>query len=274
MCLIGLALDADPRFPLVVAANRDEFFDRPTAALDWWRASAEGPWLLGGRDLMAGGTWLGLSDRCRIGMLTNVRDPLRQHAEAASRGALVTAWLEGRDPLTQRHNPYNLIGGDLCGGPWWVRSDRDSATRPIPPGLHALSNAALNTPWPKARRLKSAMAHALNAAGDAASLEQALWTLLDDRTPPADEDLPDTGVGRELERMLSPVFIRTPDGRYGTRSSTVIIGQRIDGDARWRVDVVERTHDRRGCAVEERRVTLDGWPQLDGDRPPPTVRRL
>jgi uncharacterized protein with NRDE domain len=274
MCLIGLALDADPRFPLVVAANRDEFFDRPTAALDWWRASPDGPWLLGGRDLMAGGTWLGLSNRGRIGMLTNVRDPLRQNADAASRGALVTAWLEGEDPVTQRHNPYNLVGGDLAGGAWWVRSDSDSAPQPIAPGLHALSNAALNTPWPKARRLQAAMAHALHAADDVASLEQALWALLDDRKPPADDELPDTGVGPDLERMLSPVFISTPDGRYGTRSSTLIVGQRLDSGARWRVDVVERTHDRRGRAVEERRVTLDGWPQRDGERPPITVQRL
>jgi uncharacterized protein with NRDE domain len=274
MCLIGLALDADPRFPLVVAANRDEYFERPTSALDWWRASPTGPWLLGGRDLMAGGTWLALSDSGRIGMLTNVRDPARHRSDAASRGALVTAWLEAQESVTQLHNPYNLIGGDLEGGPWWVRSDRDSAPRPIAPGVHALSNAALNTPWPKARRLQSAMAHALNAAGDAASLEQALWTLLDDRTPPTDDELPDTGVGRDLERMLSPVFISTPDGRYGTRSSTLIVSQRIDGDARWRVSVVERTHDRGGHAVEERRVTLEGWPQRDGERPPVSVQRL
>jgi uncharacterized protein with NRDE domain len=274
MCLIGLALDADARFPLVVAANRDEYFDRPTAALDWWRASAAGPWLLGGRDLTAGGTWLGLSPSGRIGMLTNVRDPARHRPDAASRGALVTAWLEGRDAPANGHNPFNLVGGDLRSGHWWVRSDLDAAPRPIEPGLHALSNAALNTPWPKARRLNAALAHALNTAGGVPELEQALWTLLDDRTAPTDDELPDTGVGRDLERMLAPVFISTPEGRYGTRSSTLIIGERVADNAGWRLRVIERTHDRGGRAIEERRVTLDDWPRRDGERPPPTLQRL
>jgi uncharacterized protein with NRDE domain len=274
MCLIGLALDADPRFPLVVAANRDECFERPTAALDWWRTTPEGPWWLGGRDLTAGGTWLGLSEHGRIGMLTNVRDPARQRPDAASRGALVTAWLDGHETAERRHNPYNLVGGDLRSGRWWVRSDLDRAPRTIPAGLHALSNAALNTPWPKARRLNAALAHALNAAVDGPSLVQALWVLLADSTPATDDELPDTGVGRELERMLSPVFVRTSDGRYGTRSSTLIIGERIDAGGHWRLHVAERTHDRQGRAVEQRSVTLDRWLQHGGERAPVLSRAL
>jgi uncharacterized protein with NRDE domain len=275
MCLIGLALDADPRFPLVVAANRDEFFDRPTAALDWWCATPDGPWLLGGRDLTAGGTWLGLSQGGRVGMLTNVRDPARQRADAASRGGLVTAWLEGRDMGVAPYNPYNLVGGDLHDGRWWVRSDRDSAPVTITPGLHVLSNAALNTPWPKARRLNAALAHALDTAGDVSDLEQALWELLGDRSSALDEELPDTGVGRDLERMLSPVFIAAPDGRYGTRCSTLIIGQRDERDALWRLRVVERTHDRGGRSLEQRSVTLEGWPHRNGDdRPAVSVLTL
>jgi uncharacterized protein with NRDE domain len=187
-----------------------------------------------------------------------VRDPTRQRADAASRGALVTAWLEGREMGVAPYNPYNLVGGDLHSGRWWVRSDRDSAPVAITPGLHVLSNAALNTPWPKARRLNAALAHALDAARGVEDLELALWELLGDRSSAVDEELPDTGVGRDLERMLSPVFIAAPDGRYGTRCSTVLIGERLG--AGWRLHVAERSFDSQGRAVEERTLQLDGWP--------------
>lgn len=261
MCLIGLALDAHPRFSLVIAANRDEFFDRPAAPLDWWRTSPNTPWLLGGRDLSAGGTWMALSEHGRIGMLTNVRDPSRQQADAPSRGALVTGWLEGSEPTTQGHNPFNLIGGDLQSGRWWWRSDRQAIT-PLAAGVHALSNAALNEPWPKVQRLSAALDHALR--GDA-GLEARLFSLLGDSSVADDADLPDTGVGLDRERMLSPIFITTPDGRYGTRCSTLILGER--GRQGWRMEVIERTFDRSGDATQERRVTLANWPQ-SGQRPP------
>jgi uncharacterized protein with NRDE domain len=262
VCLIGLALDAHPRFPLVIAANRDEFFDRATAPLDWWRTSPDAPWLLGGRDLSAGGTWMALSEQGRIGMLTNVRDPSRHRPDAPSRGALVTAWLEGRDDdAAQGHNPFNLIAGDLRSGRWWWRSDRQAAM-PLASGVHALSNAALNEPWPKVRRLSSAMQDALR--GDDDKIADRLFSLLSDRSVATDADLPDTGIGLERERLLSPIFIATPEGRYGTRCSTVVLGQR-DKD-NWRLGVIERTHDRYGSAAQERRVTLDAWPQ-PGHRP-------
>jgi uncharacterized protein with NRDE domain len=262
MCLIGLALDAHPRFQLVIAANRDEFFDRPAAPLDWWRTSPHTPWLLGGRDLSAGGTWMALSEHGRIGMLTNVRDPSRHRPDAPSRGALVTAWLDGGvDEAAQGHNPFNLIGGDLRSGHWWWRSDRQGAT-PLAPGVHALSNAALNEPWPKVRRLTAAMEGALR--GDDETMTDRLFALLGDRSIAADTDLPDTGVGLERERMLSPIFITTPEGRYGTRCSTIVLGQRMQ--ERWRLAVIERTHDLYGTTTQERRVTLDPWPQ-PGHRP-------
>jgi uncharacterized protein with NRDE domain len=261
MCLIGLALDAHPRFSLVIAANRDEFFDRPAAPLDWWRTSPNTPWLLGGRDLSAGGTWMALSEHGRIGMLTNVRDLPRHRAEAPSRGALVTAWLEGSEPAALGHNPFNLIGGDLQNGRWWWRSDRQAIT-PLAAGVHALSNAALNEPWPKVQRLSAALYSALR--GDDAALVTRLFALLGDRSVAADAELPDTGVGLDRERMLSPIFITTPDGRYGTRCSTLILGERQRQG--WRLDVIERTHDRRGAVTQERRVTLASWPQ-PGHRP-------
>ena len=261
MCLIGLALDAHPRFSLVIAANRDEFFDRPAAPLDWWRTSSDTPWLLGGRDLSAGGTWMALSEHGRIGMLTNVRDPSRHRADAPSRGALVTAWLEGSNDASRGHNPFNLIGGDLQTGGWWWRSDRQP-TAPLPVGVHALSNAALNEPWPKVRRLSAALEGALR--GDDTTLETRLFSLLAERSVAADADLPQTGVGLERERMLSPIFITTPEGRYGTRCSTVMLGEREATG--WRMQVIERTHDRYGETTQERRVMLDRWPR-PGQRP-------
>ena len=262
MCLIGLALDAHPRFSLVIAANRDEFFERPAAPLDWWRTSPGSPWLLGGRDLSAGGTWMALSEHGRVGMLTNVRDPLRHRADAPSRGELVTAWLEGRDATVQGHNPFNLIGGDLQNGRWWWRSDRQAET-PLATGVHALSNAALNEPWPKVQRLSAALEGALR--GGDADLVTRLFSLLGDRSVAADADLPDTGIGLERERMLSPIFITTPDGRYGTRCSTVVLGERLQTG--WRLQAIERTHDRFGATSQERSVTLAHGLQ-PGQRPP------
>jgi uncharacterized protein with NRDE domain len=264
VCLIGLALDAHPRFSLVIAANRDEFFDRPAAPLGWWRTSASTPWLLGGRDLSAGGTWMALSEHGRVGMLTNVRQPSQQRPDAPSRGALVTDWLEGRETTTPGHNPFNLIGGDLLSSRWWWRSDRQAAT-PLATGVHALSNAALNTPWPKVQRLSGAMAQAMR--GDDAGLQTRLFALLGERSAAADADLPDTGIGIDRERLLSPIFITTPDGRYGTRCSTVVLGERRDDG--WQLQLIERTHDRNGTATQQRQVTLLRWPQ-PGHRPPVT----
>jgi uncharacterized protein with NRDE domain len=261
MCLIGLALEAHPRFPLVIAANRDEFFDRATAPLDWWRTAPDTPWLLGGRDLEAGGTWMALSEHGRIGMLTNVRDPSRHRPDAPSRGALVTAWLDGHEDEAQGHNPFNLIGGDLRSGRWWWRSDRQAAT-PLTAGVHAVSNAAVNEPWPKVRRLSAALEASLQSDEDA--LIASLFALLADRSIAADADLPDTGIGVERERMLSPIFISTPEGRYGTRCSTIVLGERLRDH--WRLCVIERTHDRYGMAMNDRRVTLKHWPQ-PGHRP-------
>ena len=257
MCLIGLALGAHARFPLVIAANRDEFFDRPAAPLDWWRADDTGPWLLGGRDLAAGGTWMGLADNGRIALLTNVRDPRRQRTDAASRGGLVTAWLAGQ-ALTTGSNPFNLIGGDLRRSEWTSCSDRQREAQPLSSGIHGLSNAALGTPWPKVRRLTQALEGALDGAADAGALTQRLWAALSDRTIAPDPELPDTGVGLERERWLSPAFITAPQARYGTRCSTVLVGEPLAEG--WRLSVTERSFNAHGTPTLERSVRLDGWP--------------
>lgn len=257
MCLIGLALDAHPRFALVIAANRDEFFERPAAPLDWWRAEADSPWLLAGRDLAAGGTWMGLADNGRLALLTNVRDPARQRPDAASRGSLVTGWLAGQ-PLADGSNPFNLIGGDLLRREWTWRSDTQRAPQRLARGLHGLSNAALGTPWPKVRRLTQALQGALDGADDADALTHRLWAALADRTIAPDVELPDTGVGLERERWLSPAFITAPQARYGTRCSTVLLGEPRAGG--WRLSMAERSFDAHGTPTLERSVVLDGWP--------------
>jgi uncharacterized protein with NRDE domain len=258
MCLIGLALDAHPRFGFVLAANRDEFFERRAAPLDWWRIGDDGPWVLGGRDLAAGGTWLGLADNGRFAALTNVRDPKRHRADTASRGGLVTAALNGGNLMTGT-NPYNLIAGDLVRGAWTWRSDASTQGAALGPGIvHGLSNAALDTPWPKVQRLTRELRRSLGGAADAAVLTENLFSLLSDRSVAADADLPDTGIGLERERWLSPAFIASPDGLYGTRCSTVIVGERrADG---WQLDVTERSFDARGQPTVQRSVRLAGWP--------------
>ena len=274
MCLIGLALDAHPHWRLVVAANRDEYHDRPTAPLDWWRSGVDTPWLLGGRDLSAGGTWMAVSEDGRFGALTNVRDPQRQRADASSRGALLTHWLDGGEwpPAACPTNPYNLIGGDLRSGRWFWTSDSHAEPTPLVPGVHALSNGALDEPWPKVRRLSEALQRALSASTDAATLASRLFALLDDRTVADDAELPDTGIGRDTERQLSPAFIHLPERGYGTRCSSVLLGS-VDAAGRWRLQWLERTHDRHGRTSAVRKVVLARWP-VDRRRPEVIERRL
>lgn len=266
MCLIGLAIGAHPRFALVVAANRDEFHERPAAGLDWWQPRPDAPWLLGGRDLSAGGTWMGLSSHGRLAMLTNVRDPARHRADAPSRGALVPAWLDSQDPAEAVWpalaalgcNPFNLIAGDLRHDRWWWADDGAAAPRPLAPGVHGLSNASLGTPWPKVRRLEQGIVSLLADAADESELVPGLFAVLADRSPAEDAALPDTGVGLTRERMLAPAFITSSDGHYGTRCSTVLLGERTGSG--WRLRLAERSFDATGRATHERSVTLDAWP--------------
>jgi uncharacterized protein with NRDE domain len=247
MCLAALALAAHPRFPLVIAANRDEFFARPAAPMAWWTAG--GAEVLAGRDLSAGGTWFGLTRAGRLALLTNVREPGRQIPDAPSRGALVLDWLRatGDAPTFARHlaagyNGFNLITADLASGHWHCLSNRAPAPLALGPGLHAISNAALDTPWPKTVGLRAALAEALQASTSAEQLGECLLAALADATPAPDDALPDTGVGLARERLLSPRFVRMPDparpglASYGTRCSTVLIRE-AEGTTR----VIERT---------------------------------
>jgi uncharacterized protein with NRDE domain len=266
VCLAAFALNAHPRFPLVIAANRDEFFARAAAPMKWWQAG--GTELLGGRDLSAGGTWFGLTRAGRLALLTNVREPGRQRDDAPSRGALVVDWLAAdgdaggfAQGLAGGYNGFNLVTADLARNAWHWISNRAPAPVRVPDGLHALSNAAMDTPWPKSQGLKAELARALATADAAAQLAARLFDALADRTPAPDAALPDTGVGLDRECLLSPRFIRMTDparpgtALYGTRCSTVLI--REAGGA---TEVIERTMTAQGDWLAPVRHRLDSWP--------------
>lgn len=266
MCLVALAIDLDRRFPLVIAANRDEFFERAAARLTWWNAGPDSPAILGGRDLEAGGTWLGLTAAGRLGLLTNVRDPARNDPDAPSRGRIVPEWLSAREPVDRfwmrtalaGYNGFNLLAADFQAGECFWASNDGSHPRRLDRGLYGLSNASLDTPWPKVERLKAQLAEALEHADSVDTLADDLFDALASREQPADAQLPDTGVGLERERQLAPIFIRTPDGRYGTRCSTLVITERSGRHNL--THVLERSYSAHGGVALLRRATLTQWP--------------
>jgi uncharacterized protein with NRDE domain len=221
MCLILVAWRVHPHFPCVVAANRDEYFGRPTAEADWWEEPGD---ILAGRDLQAGGTWLGVTRAGRFAALTNFRDPAAIKPDAPSRGTLVTGFLTNRgstdDGLKEiarrgaQFNPFNVLCSD--GQKLGVYESTTGVGRLLGPGVYALSNHLLDTPWPKVTQAKSRLAEALDDLPQSA----AMLDLLRDTEPAVDEELPRTGVSLELERMLSSAFVRGEG--YGTRCSTIV----------------------------------------------------
>lgn len=240
MCLLGLAVDPHPRLRLVVAANRDEAHDRPTEPLARWQ---DAPALIAGRDLRAGGTWLGVARSGRVAAITNVRATSARRA-GRSRGEIPRAFLEASDAprafaetLVARGSEYpafNLVIGDASG---LLYVNELGSMVPLSPGIHALSNGRLDDPWPKAGRIERALAAAMTDQGEVDTA--ALFRALRDVEPAADEDLPDTGVPLELERLLAPPFVLSPT--YGTRSSAVVV---IEGDGAVRFE--ERSYDPSG----------------------------
>ncbi len=234
MCLISFAWNTHPEYALALAANRDEFHERPSAALAPW---PEAPGVIGGRDLREGGSWLALSAHARLAAVTNVREPQRA-AAPRSRGALVRDFVTGSGPAgvyaAQIHaagdayGPHNLLLWD--GSQLLFLSNRNGAQpRPVAPGIHGISNGPYDAPWPKTVRLNAQLAQWLAGPGAASDpdLEPLLQALADEHRP-ADAELPQTGVGAEMERLLAPAFIR--GDRYGTRASSVLL-LRHDGRA-------------------------------------------
>lgn len=252
MCLIVIAYGAHPDYPVIIAANRDEFYARPTRPMAVWD---DDPSVVAGRDLEGGGTWMGISRRGRLAALTNYREPGRRKATAPSRGQLVSAFLMGGeslneyikdiDPRIGDYNGFNLLLSE--NGRWLYTSNRAGSPRYLSPGVHGLSNHLLDTPWPKVRRSCRAVETLLDARRPPDM--EALMAVLQDRSVPADAELPHTGIGMEWERRLGAVFIHSPI--YGTRASTVLMVDR-DGKARIR----ERTFDVAGMTGETEQTLL------------------
>jgi uncharacterized protein with NRDE domain len=237
MCLILLAYGVHPKYRLILAANRDEFLDRPTQPMAFWE---DHPDILAGRDLKGGGTWLGMSRSGRFSAITNYREPGGPKPDAPSRGFLVSDFLSGNSSSRtyleavsaagQAYSGFNLIVGDASG--LFYHSNRQPGIRRLEPGWYGLSNHLLNTPWPK---VEKGIALLKSAVLDADPVDMApIFRLLKNREVPPDDRLPDTGVGMEWERILSPMFIQSPG--YGTRSSSVMLIGR-DG----RTQVAEQT---------------------------------
>jgi len=223
MCLIFLSINNHPNYKLIVAANRDEFYERKTLPAHFWE---DHPDIVGGRDLEASGTWMAMSKNGKISMVTNYRDPHNINPKAPSRGKLVSDYLLNSDKpkeylnsVEERGKAYNGFNL-LVGSPdeLYYCSNYKNGIEQIQPGLHGLSNHVLNTPWPKVVRGMEKMKHLLSS-NDIDSIK-FFDLLYDDRTAP-DEKLPDTGVGLDVERMLSSMFIKSLN--YGTRCSTVVM---------------------------------------------------
>lgn len=257
MCLIAIAWRASERWPLVIAANRDEEHARPSLPADEWQ-DLHG--VYGGRDLRAGGSWLAVSGGGRLAAVTNVRNPTRRSG-ALSRGQLVHDFMARPAPArqalgelagarTQDYGPFNLLLGD--GAELVVASNQpDFHWSALEPGVHGLSNGPYGISWPKTRRLERALQDWLAAACGAQQsgfgAGETLLAALADERPATDEELPDTGVGLEMERRLSPPFIRS--AMYGTRASTVFM-QRADGQGL----LLERSFGPAGVVLGDRRI--------------------
>ena len=257
MCLIAFAINASERWPLVIASNRDEFVARPTVPLARWASPAGQP-IISGRDLQAGGTWLGLTPGGRVAFLTNVREA-RPPVAARSRGELVTRWLEdGGDAARfvaaleaggDAYAGFNLVLGDFQRQAWtWVTNRHGAGSRwhaeALAAGIYGLSNAQLDTPWPKTTQLKRVLTQALATPDE---LQSQLWTALADPRRAAAGQVPVTGVAPAFEAALSSAFVEFPEHGYGTRSSTLLLAspQTAPGGASgWEVQVDEKTYRR------------------------------
>jgi len=224
MCLIVVGWRVHPDFPLVVAANRDEFHARPTAVANFW---VNAPEVIAGRDLEAGGTWLGITRSGRFAAVTNVREPGATKG-LHSRGRLTQAFLEGRQSAADHvgriamgdYSGFNLLVGD--GRSLWYCSNRGAKPLELAPGVYGLSNHLLDSPWPKLLTARQGFAQAMTRLPDR---EPLFGILADDEIVP-DTELPDTGIPLDWERRLSAIFVRAEG--YGTRASTVVV-QSADG---------------------------------------------
>jgi uncharacterized protein with NRDE domain len=250
MCLILFAYKVHPQYPLIVAANRDEFYRRPTASIHYWE---DNPSILAGRDLEKMGTWMGVTTAGRFAALTNYRNPKEVTIGKQSRGELVAdaliydgdlkEYMQGLACRNQQYPGYNLLAGDAS--ELYYYSNIGQELQKLEPGVYGVSNHLLNTEWPKVKRGKEGLSQIIT--GDPEILVEELMVLLQHADPAPDEVLPKTGVSLEWERLLSPLFIQSE--HYGTRSSTVLLLSEKE------MEYVERVFS--DDKVSERRYNLD-----------------
>lgn len=248
VCLLAFSWCQHPHYRLILVANRDEFHARPTAVAGWWD---DHDGLLGGRDLEAGGSWLALHRRGRLALATNYREAMQQTSYPASRGALVSSFVAGEtrprdyadalESQIDRYAGFNLL---ICDGEQLIYlCNRGDYRQQLSPGIYALSNGRLDTPWPKVLLTRDRFTEAATSE----TLDVAkLFSVVADSTPIDDNLLPDTGIDRESEKLLSAPFVISPT--YGTRCSSVVLWAR-DGN----VEFFERSFDSSGRPTEHRR---------------------
>jgi len=223
MCFIVFAYQVHPSYRFIAAANRDEYYERPSSPVAFWE---DAPQVLAGRDLKEGGTWMGITRGGKFAAITNFRDPMASKTNAPSRGQLVSNFLTGSESVAsyvnkifrqaQKYNGFNLICGDHKD--LFVYSNRGKIEK-LEAGIYGLSNHLLDSPWPKVIKGKRALSEAMNKKGS--DLETALFKILSDHKMAPVHKLPSTGVDLEWERLLSSIFIESPS--YGTRSSNVLL---------------------------------------------------
>ncbi|WP_099351517.1 NRDE family protein [Fredinandcohnia onubensis] len=235
MCLILFAYQAHPVYKLIVAANRDEFLQRPTAPIHFWE---DEPTLLAGRDLEKMGTWMGVTKAGRFAAITNYRDPSEVSVGKQSRGTLVkdaliykgdiAEYMKQLEGMNSQYPGYNLLVGDP--EQLYYYSNVGKSLEKVQPGIHGLSNHLLDTGWPKVQKGKEELSKIIKGE----DLVESLFELLQNTDRPNDNLLPKTGVSLEWERILSSLFIQT--NGYGTRSSTVLLMSDTE------IQYVERVH--------------------------------
>ena len=223
MCLILFGIDTSRDFPFILAANRDEFYSRPTRPMEFW---SKGPGILAGKDLEAGGTWFGVNTHGRFAALTNYRDLNTIKSKGPSRGEIIPGLVDFSGPIPEylraldknadQYSGFNLLAGEAGGPVYWYSNQARTVTR-ITPGIHGLSNRHLDTPWPKLTLGRKRLAAIIR---DTPMDNGAMFSMLSDTSRPDDRQLPDTGVGLDWERILGPIFIQSKT--YGTRSSTLM----------------------------------------------------
>ena len=256
MCIAVLQWNPEAETPLLLAANRDEHFERPTQSMHWWPQGN----VLAGRDLKADGAWLGVTTQGRFALITNIRNPALRREDAPSRGEIVRRYLEGTQSAdtfvgalaskATEYEGFNLLCGSLDPDrrELWFLNSIEATPRLLNAGLYALSNASLDTEWPKVTRIKAGFRHAL-AERDVAAQNERLFRLLANTTKVADRELPQTGVPLEWERTLSSIFIRREG--YGTRTSTVM------RTSTKRTEITELNHNEDSTSGERNNIAFD-----------------